>query len=42
MVATFPILEDYFAKLLRERHPEAMARGMLHESVSGDAVSPRK
>jgi NADH dehydrogenase len=32
MVASFPILQDYFAKLLRERHPDAMSRGALQES----------
>ncbi|HVY48234.1 MAG TPA: cyclic nucleotide-binding domain-containing protein, partial [Minicystis sp.] len=26
MVTSFPVLDDYFAKLLRERHPDAMAR----------------
>ena len=24
MVTSFPVLDDYFAKLLRERHPEAV------------------
>ncbi len=26
MVSTFPVVNDYFANLLRERHPEAMAK----------------
>jgi hypothetical protein len=26
MVTSFPVLDDHFAKLLRERHPDAMAK----------------
>ena len=38
MVSSFPILEDYFAKLLRERHPEAMARAPLKETVRDEST----
>jgi CRP-like cAMP-binding protein len=33
VVQSFPLLEDHFTKLLRERHPEATANGRLDSTA---------
>jgi NADH dehydrogenase len=39
MVASFPVLEEHFAKILKERHPEAMGERTLLESVAPEGPS---
>lgn len=40
MVTSFPLLEDYFAKLLLERHPDAMKRAPLEEMMGSRTPPP--
>jgi NADH dehydrogenase len=41
MATSFPVLDDYFAKLLRERHPDAMAtKGFATMTDGGVSAAP--